>query len=276
MTELIQIGPIDYRMKLKERNAVALETANNRLKAAQDLVITDTESLRGAKEDHAKWREDLKTLEEDRKAIVGPLNAVVDEVNASFKEPAEILKQARLITEKKATAYEAKVEADRRAAEEKARAEAKKEEERIRKEKEEQAAAWQKKQDEAKEREEAALKAGDSEGAEKARKDAEKAEIKAQERQEQAETVFVAPTIAHVEKVKVAGTKAITRYYARILDKNKVPVEWCGREIRPVSESVLGEIAKALKIDTTRKDPSGNVVKSPIEGVEFYSEARLS
>lgn len=276
MNAMIKVGPDNYMGKLVEHIQADVKESALALKNAQELVITNDEDLRIAKEDFVAMRDREKTLEETRKEIVTPLNDVVKQVNSLFKTPATAWADARSIIERKGAEYARVKEEARLKAEREAQEKARKEEERIRKEKEAQEKAWREKEEakrreaeeldrKAQEEKNAEKRAEMEAQAEKARQDAAKAQDKANDRAIEAQNAFIpAPTIEKTE-VKVAGAKKVTRYYAQVIDAKKVPVEWCGRILRPVDEGIISEIARGLK-----------TTQSPIEGIRFYSEEKMA
>lgn len=273
--EMIQIGPDDYLAKLKIHTSKTNKTALFILEEVKALVIADDATLKTAKEDDVNYRIRLKEIDEDRKSITAPINQALDEVNAAFKAPTESYKSAREILARKIREYEAQKEAERKEAERRAQEKARQEEERIRKEKEAQERAWREKEAKAREEAERAEKAAQnarSEAqrqkleaeAEAKRKEAEKAQEKANERAIQAQEAYVPPepVVEQKEEVKVAGfRKKAVKWTAEVTDQKLVPVEWSGRMLRPVDNSIINEIARALKTKV-----------SPIPGVRFLSD----
>jgi len=263
--ELIEVQPISTRSA-----EVAVHEAEDTLSLAKVIVIRNDAHRTAAAGEFNVIRERMKKLEEERKKITTPLNAALDAVNALFKKPYTILKEARDITEKACIAYDAEKERIRQEGERRLREAAAKEEARQRAIKEEQERAWRAKEAAAR-AEEARLQAeitkaknakarAEAEAAmAKAREEAAKAAAKAAERAQQAAEVFVpAPSIAQ-EKVKVAGTKDVTRYDFEIVDMALIPHEWF----------VLDE-PKIAKFATATK---GTVA---IPGVRIFAVKKLS
>lgn len=275
MNDIININPTNYVDRLKSHVAQYNADAKTALKNAQELVIAGDDDCRLAKEDWVKHRETQKIVEDDRTSLTGPINDALKQINAIYKESATDLTAARDLLNQKVQTYQQEQEQIRLKAEREAQEKARKEEERIRREKEEQERQWRLKEEaRRKQAEELARKAANERNeakraemeaqAEKARQEAAKAQEKADERARQAAEAFVPAPVIEKTVVKVAGAKKVVRYYARVLDAKKVPVEWAGRVIRPVDEKTLNQIASGLKTTV-----------SPIEGVQFYSEESL-
>jgi hypothetical protein len=252
--EVIEVRPINTRSA-----EVAAEEAQACLMVARMIVIKSDDQRRGAAMAFNELRERMKIVEEERKKITTPLNAALDAVNALFKKPYTMLKEARDITEKACIAYDNEKERARQEEERRLREIAAKEEARQRQIKEEQERVWREKAEKARQEEIRLQNEGKAAEAEKARQEAARAQAKAEERAQQAAEVFVpAPVIAQ-EKVKVAGTKDVTRYDFEITDMKLIPHEWF----------VLDE-AKIAKFATATK---GTVT---IPGVRIFAVKKLS
>ena len=278
MSQIITVNPTNYVAKLKEHVEPMVKIGQVALKNAQELVIKTDDDLKLAKEDWVKHRLSLKDTEDARTALTKPLNDALGLINGTFKDASTPLTEAREILNQKSSAYERKKEAERQEAARLAREAAAKEEARLKKIKEDQEREWREKEAErTRQAEELARKAArekDAEkraemeaAAEKQRQEAAKAREKADLRAQEAQETFIPTETVEKTVVKVTGAKAVVRYFFEVLDAKIVPVEWCGKTIRPVDEKVLGEIAKGLKLD--------NKAPSPIPGIRFWSENKL-
>lgn len=207
--EEIHVEPISVRSA-----EIATKEADSTLSMVKIIVVKNDDQRRDAAETFNQIRERMKRIEDERKKITGPLNVALDAVNALFKKPYTMLKEARDITEKACIAYDQEKERIRQEQERKLREAAQREEDRKKKELE--------------------AKAAKAEASGKV----EKAEALRQQAQE----TFVPAPVVVAEKVKVAGTKDVTRWDYEITDINAIPDDyWC------LDESKIAKVVSATK-----------------------------
>lgn len=272
--QLITVTPTNYSKAIEEFTKEESKAADLSLSDARGLVIKTEDQCKLAMESFVIARNRVNTLEEKRTSVTGPLGDVVKAINDLFRTPADKLKEARDLYNKKAVAWRREQEELRLAEEKRLREVAEREERRIREEKEAQERAWREKEAKAKREQEEAerrLKAAKTaearakaeEEAERARKAAQVAQDKANERAQQAATVFVAPKTVEKPDIKVAGFRSKpVKWYAKVINPALIPAEYAGRKLWVVDEKALNELATCLKTN-----------ESPIPGVRFYTES---
>lgn len=239
-------------------NQEALTTqAQNVLAVAESFVVDSPTMYQLAGTELQQIKGGLKQLEEKRKSITKPLDEAKAAVMDLFRKPVEILQKAETTIKRAILTYDQAEEAKRKAEEERLREITRKEQEKLRIEADRRTREAAEKA--AKLREEATVAAAAGNAAEAAKLAAkseaviEKAENKAADLQQQADTMPV--PVVNREQVKVSGISKTTLWRARVMDDKLVP-----REYLIVNQSALDQVAKATKGALS------------IPGVEFYSE----
>ena len=205
------------------------------IKAANELSVTDGESYATAAKYTQGYAARKKEIEDYWREPKQAANRMHKDLVAREKTMLQPIEQANTIVQNKMKAYITEQERIRRQAEEEAR--------RLREE-------------EAKRLLEEAVKA-EAEG------DAESAAMN----MAMAETVSemdVAPSVAHLEPLKVEGVSSRKTWKARVTNETLVPAYYNNMELRTINSSMLNTIARTTK--GTAKIP----------GVEFYEDISLT
>lgn len=235
--------------------AVSIITTNEQyIQASQSLSLI----AQARKKVEAYWAPMIEKAFALHRELTGKRKQFTDRLDAVDRQTRGALK-----------VYDDEGERIRQETERRERERARAEEDRIRKDKEEQERAWRKKEEAARaeqaKQEEAAKKAKSEkarkeaeEAAANAKADAEKASEKAEERSEQAAQAHVPMPVIPPSIPKVDGTKKVTRWYAKVIDKVLVP-----EVFKTIDQGALNRYAQTTK---------GEIKTA---GVEFYSETSI-
>ena len=253
MKEKITVEPIDVNCV-----EVAIKESEQALVVAQEVAIVDQGSYQTVCDVRGKAKGEIKKLNAERKDITKDMDSAKKKIMDLFRKPISVYEKIVAICSDGMLGWDDKQEKIRKAQQEKLERQAEAE----RKKKEEQERVWREKEKAKRKEAERLAAEGNVEGAEKAREEADKAEAKAAERGEAAESV-VAPVIAPgVEKVK--GTYYTTRWYGEVTD------------LKVLMKAILdGQAASNLvvandsAIDKTAQATKGTIV---IPGVEIRSK----
>lgn len=263
--ELIEVKPISTHSAVEYS-----KSASDLLTSIKILEVDDQASYEEMALLLSKNKDLNKKAELERKKITDPIDVARKAAMDLFRPIVAYFEDGEKIAKNKMIAYSNEQERIRAEHERKLREQAAAEESRQRKIKEDQEAAWRKKEAEAKaelDRQNALIAKAKNEkqraeaeaAAAKARAEQEKAARLAEERRQQADEIFVpAPTISPTIE-KPSGISMKKNWKARITNADLVP-----RNYMIVNEKMLDGIAKSTK----------GALK--IEGVEFYSEDILA